>query len=77
MIKTGEIVKVKVLEVNLGRKRIALTMRLDEQPGETQSRRSAAPEKASPKPARQPSRQSSTQNNSAMGDALAAAFKKK
>ncbi|WKX26627.1 Tex family protein [Tatumella ptyseos] len=77
VIKTGEIVKVKVLEVDLGRKRIALTMRLDEQPGETQSRRSAAPEKASPKPARQPSRQSSTQNNSAMGDALAAAFKKK
>lgn len=77
VIKTGEIVKVKVLEVDLGRKRIALTMRLDEQPGETQSRRSAAPEKASPKPARQPSRQSSTQSNSAMGDALAAAFKKK
>lgn len=77
VIKTGEIVKVKVLEVDLGRKRIALTMRLDEQPGETQSRRSAAPEKASAKPARQPSRQSSTQSNSAMGDALAAAFKKK
>ncbi|WP_241608302.1 Tex family protein [Rosenbergiella epipactidis] len=77
VIKTGEIVKVKVLEVDLGRKRIALTMRLDEQPGETQSRRSAAPEKASPKQARQPSRQASTQGNSAMGDALAAAFKKK
>ncbi|WP_241646622.1 Tex family protein [Rosenbergiella metrosideri] len=77
VIKTGEIVKVKVLEVDLGRKRIALTMRLDEQPGETQSRRSAAPEKASPKQARQPSRQASTQSNSAMGDALAAAFKKK
>ncbi|WP_241612013.1 Tex family protein [Rosenbergiella epipactidis] len=77
VIKTGEIVKVKVLEVDLGRKRIALTMRLDEQPGETQSRRSAVPEKASPKQARQPSRQASTQGNSAMGDALAAAFKKK
>ena len=77
VIKTGEIVKVKVLEVDLGRKRIALTMRLDEQPGETQSRRSTAPEKASPKQARQTSRQASTQGNSAMGDALAAAFKKK
>lgn len=31
--------KVKVLEVDLQRKRIALTMRLDEQPGETNSRR--------------------------------------
>ncbi|SER02969.1 uncharacterized protein SAMN05216522_11048 [Rosenbergiella nectarea] len=77
VIKTGEIVKVKVLEVDLARKRIALTMRLDEQPGETQSRRSVAPEKANPKQARQPSRQASTQGNSAMGDALAAAFKKK
>ena len=34
MVKAGDIVKVKVLEV-LQRKRIALTMRLDEQPGET------------------------------------------
>ena len=77
VIKTGEIVKVKVLEIDLGRKRIALTMRLDEQPGEAQSRRSTVPEKASPKQTRQPSRQTSTQGNSAMGDALAAAFKKK
>lgn len=31
MVKAGDIVKVKVLEVDLQRKRIALTMRLDEQ----------------------------------------------
>ncbi len=38
--KAGDIVKVKVLEVDLQRKRIiALTMRLDEQPGETAARR--------------------------------------
>ena len=30
MVKTGDIVKVKVLEVDAPRKRIALTMRLDE-----------------------------------------------
>lgn len=35
VVKAGDIVKVKVLEVDLQRKRIALTMRLDEQPGET------------------------------------------
>lgn len=35
VVKAGDIVKVKVLEVDLQRKRIALTMRPDEQPGET------------------------------------------
>ncbi|ULR30805.1 RNA-binding transcriptional accessory protein [Dickeya fangzhongdai] len=85
VVKAGDIVKVKVLEVDLQRKRIALTMRLDEQPGEGNSRRggsgrdngnnasrpSQAGNKARP-------RQSSTPaGNSAMSDALAAAFKKR
>lgn len=39
VVKAGDIVKVKVMEVDLQRKRIALTMRLDEQPGEGGSRR--------------------------------------
>ncbi|WP_145514864.1 Tex family protein [Yersinia massiliensis] len=39
VVKAGDIVKVKVMEVDLQRKRIALTMRLDEQPGESGSRR--------------------------------------
>lgn len=34
VVKAGDIVKVKVMEVDLQRKRIALSMRLDEQPGE-------------------------------------------
>jgi uncharacterized protein len=33
VVKTGDIVKVKVLEVDLARGRIALTMKLDAQPG--------------------------------------------
>jgi len=33
VVKAGDIVKVKVLEVDLARKRIALTMRMDDQPG--------------------------------------------
>ncbi len=32
VVKAGDIVQVKVMEVDLQRKRIALTMRLDEQP---------------------------------------------
>ncbi|MCQ4010710.1 S1 RNA-binding domain-containing protein, partial [Klebsiella pneumoniae] len=35
VVKAGDIVKVKVMEVDLPRKRIALTMRLDEQPGDS------------------------------------------
>ncbi|MFC7779179.1 Tex family protein [Pantoea sp. GCM10028869] len=82
VVKAGDIVKVKVMEVDMQRKRIALTMRLDEQPGESNARgsnRSAGKENARPaannkgrgKPAGAPA------GNSAMGDALAAAFGKK
>jgi uncharacterized protein len=46
VVKAGDVVKIKVLEVDLKRKRIALTMRLDEQ-----AARPAAPE---PRAAAQP-----------------------
>nr|WP_197063339.1 MULTISPECIES: Tex family protein [Pantoea] len=83
VVKAGDIVKVKVMEVDMQRKRIALTMRLDEQPGESNARggnnrssgkeqnRPTAHNKARGKPASAPA------GNSAMGDALAAAFGKK
>lgn len=84
VVKAGDIVKVKVMEVDLQRKRIALSMRLDEQPGEGSPRRggnapaqtrdhanrSAGGNKAKP-------RNAPPAGNSAMGDALAAAFGKK
>nr|WP_063572618.1 Tex family protein [Luteibacter rhizovicinus] len=38
-VKAGDVVKVKVMEVDLPRKRIALTMRLDDVPGEARSGR--------------------------------------
>lgn len=41
VVKAGDIVRVKVLEVDLPRRRIALTMRLDAQPGQAPSGRSA------------------------------------
>ncbi|WP_202305434.1 Tex family protein [Dryocola clanedunensis] len=83
VVKAGDIVKVKVLEVDLQRKRIALTMRLDEQPGETNARRSSAPraQNNDRRPAQQQAKPRGRDNagngNSAMGDALAAAFGKK
>ncbi|WP_347253989.1 Tex family protein [Leminorella grimontii] len=78
VVKTGDIVKVKVMEVDLARKRIALSMRLDEQPGEGNSRRSSSPEREkSQRPSSgQRGKPAPGSNNSAMGDALAAAFGK-
>ncbi|MEZ2685350.1 Tex family protein [Proteus vulgaris] len=85
VVKTGDIVKVKVLEVDLARKRIALTMRLDEVAGDSENRQSS-PSNNHPrnnkgqKPARNNRQSTNSGNNagnSAMGDALAAAFGKK
>lgn len=83
VVKAGDVVKVKVMEVDLPRKRIALTMRLDEQPGETSARRGggnhAASGRDNARPAKTSPKRSAAQpaGNSAMGDALAAAFGKK
>ncbi|MEQ9878073.1 Tex family protein [Pectobacterium aroidearum] len=85
VVKAGDIVKVKVMEVDLQRKRIALTMRLDEQPGETSSRRGGGNARGDNNTSsRQPAGKSRPRpantlatGNSAMGDALAAAFKKR
>ncbi len=80
VVKAGDIVKVKVMDVDLPRKRIALTMRLDEQPGETLTRRDANEKRrdASPRPAAKSRVQGpSVAGNSIMGDALAAALGKK
>jgi uncharacterized protein len=38
VVKAGDIVKVKVLEVDVARKRIALTRRMDDEPGQATSR---------------------------------------
>ncbi len=80
VVKAGDIVKVKVMEVDLQRKRIALTMRLDEQPGESNARSGSRPAAREPARAANPAKARSkpaAAGNSAMGDALAAAFGKK
>ena len=48
VVKPGDIVKVKVMDVDLDRKRISLTMRMDDQPAEkgaTPARNGGAPRK--------------------------------
>ena len=73
VVKTGDIVKVKVLEADAQRKRIALTMRLsDELPAPGEEGRKARSENSSAKN-RAPATSAAP---SGMGNALAAAFAK-
>jgi len=62
VVKAGDVVKVKVMEVDVARKRIGLSMRLDDQPGEkaegpgqsprrTPKNKTAQPRGNNPKPA--------------------------
>lgn len=73
VVKAGDIVKVKVMEVDIPRKRIALTMRMDDQPGE----------KAAAKPSRNPAPRSQNKDSGqgampgALAQALASARKDK
>lgn len=71
VVKAGDVVKVKVLEVDVPRKRIALTMRLDDEPGA--ARGSAAPARGNEQ-RRAPGRQSVPADLG--GGAMAAAFAK-
>ncbi|CAH0524386.1 Tex family protein [Vibrio hippocampi] len=87
VVKAGDIVKVKVMEVDVARKRIALSMRLKDEPGQD-SRQNRSTHQGKPthqgksanqeKPARRDnhSRPGSNNGNSAMGGAFAAAFAK-
>jgi len=79
VVKAGDIVKVKVMEVDVQRKRIALSMRLKDEPGQdnrsqrgqTQSRNSDRPSRAQGQ-----QRRRDDASNNAMGGAFAAAFAK-
>jgi uncharacterized protein len=76
VVKAGDIVRVKVLEVDAPRKRISLTMRLDEKAGQPARKpaesRNANAGSAKPRQAPRPS----TPVGGAMGNAFAAALSK-
>ena len=89
VVRTGDVVKVRVEEVDVQRKRISLTMRLDDagqkapaapKPTKPEVRKPLAANPDSAKPADKFARKKSAKEtaaaNSAMGDALAAAFAK-
>ncbi|MCG6218376.1 Tex family protein [Vibrio furnissii] len=73
VVKAGDIVKVKVMEVDVQRKRIALSMRLNDEPGqESRPTRSSQPRQE-----RAPRRRDEPTNaGGAMSGAFAAAFAK-
>ncbi|TNH91588.1 RNA-binding transcriptional accessory protein [Aeromonas hydrophila] len=74
VVKAGDIVRVKVLEVDVPRKRISLTMRLDEKAGQP-ARKPAEPRHTGNTKPKQAPRQSPPADG-AMGNAFAAALSK-
>ncbi len=77
VVKVGDVVKVKVMEVDVQRKRIQLSMRLTETPGTTSQTKSATPSRtASTRPSVMQSSTAPIENN-LLGNALLAALKKK
>ncbi|MDT0595154.1 Tex family protein [Glaciecola petra] len=84
VVKTGDVVKVKVMEVDVKRKRISLTMRLDEDAATVPAKNRSTSQKTphqKPKHARQQNNTHAAKikpdnSNAAMGNAFAAAFAK-
>jgi uncharacterized protein len=82
VVKAGDVVRVKVLEIDLARKRVALTMRLEDATPRATSTTSAAQtdhatarSKSSSKPQQRPQAKSEPQGSGLMAEALAAALK--
>lgn len=77
VVKAGDIVKVKVMEVDVQRKRIALSMRMKDEPGQdNRAQRSSAPRSQGRPSNGGQRRREEPQQNGAMGGAFAAAFAK-
>lgn len=80
VVKAGDIVKVKVLEVDAARKRISLTMRLDESAPSNQAASTVNAKSPSKHKEQQPNNKKSQkpkqQQNTMMGNAFADAFAK-
>ncbi|ESP91846.1 MULTISPECIES: Tex family protein [Pseudoalteromonas] len=83
VVKAGDIVKVKVIEVDVDRKRISFTMRLnDATPSQSEGHKNKPQQKAGQNHSRKPERRDNSkgnrrdQGNAAMGNAFAEAFAK-
>nr|WP_245652946.1 Tex family protein [Herbidospora sakaeratensis] len=75
VVKPGDIVKVKVLEVDIPRKRISLTLRLQDEPARQQAPRQERGERQ-PRQDRQPRQQDRRQSSPPPGGAMAEALRR-
>lgn len=75
VVKAGDIVKVKVIDVDEARKRIALTMRLTDKASESESKKTNAGDRGHNKRPARPPKQSAPAVNNAFADAFAKAKK--
>ena len=76
VVKAGDIVKVKVLEVDIPRKRISFTMRLDDTPAPSKPAQGKGKGDKPRRAQQKGGRQQNNAQNSAMGNAFADAFAK-
>src|SRR5215470_4114791 len=76
VVKPGDIVRVKILEVDKPRKRIALTLRLDDEVGSKAERTGAPRKEDSRAPTRAPMRSAAPAREQSGGGALADALRK-
>ncbi|HIF9340967.1 TPA: Tex family protein [Photobacterium damselae] len=77
VVKAGDIVKVKVMEVDLQRKRIGMSMRLNDEPGAEKPTRQSRPQadrRQENRPRSNHSDRNQSNTDSAFGGAFAAAF---
>jgi len=79
VVKAGDIVKVKVMDIDLPRKRIALSCRMSDQPGENTSRPMGESKKGSgqARSSQKHNQQQGQMQGNTLGDLLKAAQKKK
>ena len=70
IVKPGDIVRVKVLDVDKPRKRIALTLRLDDEEGRNPGRAGTATARADDGPRTPPPRRNEPASGGALADAL-------
>jgi uncharacterized protein len=73
IVKAGQIVKVKVMEVDLQRQRIALTMRMGDDPAQAKRHDNAPSNRGTPS---RPQQRSSSSSPAPAGNAMASAFAK-
>jgi protein Tex len=76
VVKAGDIVKVKVIEVDVARKRIGLSMRLEDEPGDSRqgaTKKSGAAENRPARPGQRPAQSNQPAASNAFADAFAKA----